>query len=141
MPMDHEVSPRDGPDGARQSILDALVNGQPYVESFCRITSRDVLASQKTPEPKDIGRIGNGPRTRLRMRRPHITLRLRLPGTSEPGENGKAGRRKLIGIVAYKRRSLGRGRPLMWYATLNPRRTESIGGNPTVDALSHRHNF
>lgn len=86
------LSPPPSPDGAASEISGATLidverdrsrdNTEPYMETLGSLASEDELASE-VARGQGACRIRNGPRIRLRVSQPKITLRLKFQDTSQ----------------------------------------------------------
>lgn len=58
-----------------------------YTETLTSLTPEDVSETEVARDQEDPCRVSNGPRVRLRVSQPEITLRLKVQDTSQPGRN------------------------------------------------------
>jgi hypothetical protein len=94
------LSPPPSPSGAASELSgDTLIdverdrsrgNTEPYTETFGGQALEDALEGE-VAQDQDACRIGNGPRIRLRVSQPKITLRLKLQETSQTGKKRMKG--------------------------------------------------
>jgi hypothetical protein len=98
---------------------------EPYTEPLKSPALDDAPESEVGRDQEDTCRVRNGPRIRLRVSHPRITLRLKLQDTSQPGKKKKVGTKREKKKKGTKREKGKKGK----------RQNETDALNATIDRL------